>query len=187
MLTFLLPEIHIDDFDKSNLECLKVYDRDEKSSKNQLEKLTKFHKNSNLCYPGYVNLEAYRLPSVVTTPILRQLPKSILDEELPDISYIKFQKKEIPDMFLPHVDFGRRAAINIFLSKKTNLVVTHYKADNSLEKLSEIESLQVIGNVTLAMDVRTIHSAILLDKSCDDFISISFRKIRFLDILKFYE
>jgi len=187
MFSFELPNIIVDDFDKTNLELAMVYGLNEDRSSTQFSKISKHYQNAGFNYPGDVNLLAYKAPPDVAEQILQQLPKTLLDKEIPDIFVAKFSKKNIPDMLLPHIDFGRRCAIDIFLSPGNELVLTHFHINEENEILEVLETSTINEYTTIALNTRTLHSATLLNNYCEYFISISFRKIKYNDLIEHYQ
>lgn len=111
--------------------------------------------------------------------IVKLLPDSILEQEIPSILYI-----EIPSefdgiaMLPPHVDIKRNAAINYYFETNDEKT-SFYNYDKQTQKILEIESFVSKNNETWILDVSAPHSVTFFRPFVRKFLSFSFSKITY--------
>ena len=61
-------------------------------------------------------LHVYAIPETIANKLLSQLPRAVLDREVPGVFYMKMEKPHLDSTVPPHVDIGRRSAINVYIN-----------------------------------------------------------------------
>lgn len=122
-------------------------------------------------------LKIYTLPKEVSDAIIAQLPKSVLEKEIPRAYYMEMPKpckesKHLP----PHIDRARRCAINIYLECAGEETKFYEDIDGGLY---EKDSFIAKPNEAWILDVSKPHSVSMKESMLRSSISISFRKLSF--------
>lgn len=132
-------------------------------------------------------LYMYKLPEEMQEQILMALPPVLLEKERPGVYYMHMPKPFVESAsFPPHVDKARRTAINIYL-KCANEITEFYDADEEARELTAIERFIAKKHEMWALDVSKPHAVLMTDAMERSAISISFRKIRYPELIKFFE
>ena len=128
-----------------------------------------------------VMFEVYNLKEITEELVLKQLPKELLDLEVPEMFYVVAYKMGSGDgMIEPHIDRGRRCAINLYLNC-SGQVTTFYDDDLNAQG-------HFIGEPddVWALNVSQPHSVTLPNQDMRTLLSLSFKKIKFeklIDVL----
>jgi hypothetical protein len=186
MFSSKLPNIQIDQFEKTDLEFVLKYTPAFQQKRQEIALAVKYYSNELNALPGNVELEIYKLPANVEENILKQLPKGLLDKETPDIFFAKFTKSQHCDILLPHTDIGRRCGINIYLESSDNQITTFYNSNHETEQLEILETFVAQSGESWVLDTTVMHSVIMPDDSPRSFISMSFRKLKLKNLLEYF-
>jgi hypothetical protein len=126
----------------------------------------------------------YRLTDDVEKSILRQLPEALLAREVPGVYYMRMPKPCAESKALPpHVDRGRRAAINIY-TKCGGETTQFFEADEGAKELRLVESFVANEGEAWLMDVSKPHAVLMASAFERCGVSLSFRKARFEELAK---
>jgi hypothetical protein len=129
----------------------------------------------------------YALPEIVVNNLLAQLPEKLLEREVPGV-YLMVMPKPCPESksLPPHIDRGRRAAINVYL--KCGGETTQFYSPNEEDK-----SLALVGEFTASqgdawlLDVSVPHAVLMRESQERIGISMSFRRTRYRELAKILE
>ena len=129
----------------------------------------------------------YMLPEEVTAKILAQLPEKLLAREVPGVFLMRMPKpcaesKSLP----PHIDRGRRAAINVYL-KCGGEITEFYEADESSKTLTRIGTFTAAPGEAWLMDVSIPHAVLMQGSDERIGLSLSFRHTRYKDLAALLE
>lgn len=129
----------------------------------------------------------YRLQDDVVEKVLSQLPKDLLAREVPGVYLMRMPKpceesKSLP----PHIDRGRRAAINIYL-KCDGETTEFYEADEKSKSLSVTGSFTAAKGESWLMDVSVPHAVLMRESNERIGLSLSFRRLRYADLAQMLE
>lgn len=124
----------------------------------------------------------YKVTGEVEQYILRQLPKALLERETPGVFYMRMPKpcaesKSLP----PHIDRGRRAAINIYMTCSGE-ITQFFDADDETRKLTLVDSFVANPGEAWLLDVSKPHAVLMQEAAERAGVSLSFRKVRFSEI-----
>jgi hypothetical protein len=121
----------------------------------------------------------YKLQAKVSDRVIAQLPKKLLDVEIPGVYLMIMEKPEpTPSVLPPHIDRGRRSTINIYLECDDE-ETQFYEADEDTKALTYVESFTAKAGEAWAMDVSQPHSVIMNKAMRRSGLSLSFRKIKY--------
>lgn len=121
----------------------------------------------------------YTLPDEVKQNILSQLPKSLLEREVPGVYLMIMEKPEpTPSMLPPHIDRARRCAINIYLECDDE-ETQFFEADEKSKSLTLMESFFAKAGESWAMDVSKPHAVIMSNAMRRSGVSLSFRRVKY--------
>lgn len=131
-------------------------------------------------------LYMYALPSDVKDVVLRSLPKALIDREQPGVYFMYMPKPCVESTSLPpHVDKARRTALNIYL-KCNNEITEFYDADDEAKTLTAVERFIARPEEMWALDVSKPHAVLMTNAMERSAISISFRKVRYPELISFF-
>lgn len=132
-------------------------------------------------------LYMYRLPDEVQEKVLRALPQALLEKEKPGVYFMHMPKPCVESASLPpHVDKARRTALNIYI-KCSNEITEFYDADEESRTLTAVERFVAKPQEMWALDVSKPHAVLMTDAMERSAVSISFRKVRYPELLSFFE
>jgi hypothetical protein len=124
----------------------------------------------------------YRLTGEAEQSILKQLPKGLLDREVPGVYYMRMPKPCAESQSLPpHIDRGRRAAINIYMTC-TGEITQFFDADYETRNLTLVDSFVANPGEAWLLDVSKPHAVLMQEAVERTGVSLSFRKARFSEI-----
>ena len=132
-------------------------------------------------------LYMYKLPAEVQEKVLTALPQALLDKEMPGVYFMHMPKPCAESVSLPpHVDKARRTALNIYL-KCSNEITEFYDADEESRTLTAVERFVAKPHEMWALDVSKPHAVLMTDAMERSAISISFRKVRYPELIAFFK
>lgn len=121
----------------------------------------------------------YNLSNSFKEKILKQLPDQILKKEVPGIFFMKMPKPCPQSEFVPpHVDRGRRAAINIYIECGGE-TTSFYDVDLENKTLVCKEQFTAKPNDIILLNVTVPHSVKMAESSYRSAITLSFRTSKF--------
>ena len=124
----------------------------------------------------------YKLPHEVTESVVRQLPQQVLRREVPGVFLMVMPKPCAESQMLPpHVDRGRRAAINVYL-KCAGETTEFYDADETTRTLSPAGSFTAKPGEAWLVDVSKPHAVRMREANERVGLSLSFRRAKFADL-----
>lgn len=115
--------------------------------------------------------------------ITDQLPKEITDLEIPNVYYMRMEKPHADSTVPPHIDRGRRAAINIYIDCNKE-VTEFFEADEINKTLISKGSFVAQPNDVWLLNVSKPHAVRMKAASLRSGISLSFRKLKAEQISK---
>jgi hypothetical protein len=125
----------------------------------------------------------YSLTEGVEKKIIDMLPDSLKEKEVPKAYIMKMIKlSDKPNMLYPHVDRGRRTAINFYLACGDE-TTQFYEANEEEKTLSLIDQFCAKEGECWALDVSKPHSVLMSMKKERIGLSLSYRKTRYSDII----
>ena len=129
----------------------------------------------------------YSLPESVTNKIITQLPPKLVQRELPGV-FLMVMAKPCPESkaLPPHIDRGRRAAINVYL-KCNGETTQFYSADEEMKSLSLLGEFTAQEGDAWLMDVSMPHAVMMRDATERVGISMSFRHSRYQELSELLE
>ena len=127
-------------------------------------------------------LHVYAVPDPFAKNLLLQLPRAVLDREVPGVLYMKMEKPHPNSTVPPHVDIGRRSAINVYI--KCSQEITEFFEANEVTKtlVSQGTFVAKEGDAWL-LNVSKPHAVRMSSASLRSCISFSFRKLRFDELV----
>jgi hypothetical protein len=129
----------------------------------------------------------YCLSSEAEKKILRQLPAAVLEREVPRVYYMQMPKPCAESKALPpHIDRGRRAAINIY-TKCSGETTQFFDAHEGSRELLLVESFVAREGEAWLINVSQPHAVLMTDSPERCGISLSFRHTRFDELVKILE
>jgi hypothetical protein len=132
-------------------------------------------------------LYMYMLPEEVKDKILQALPQALLDKEKPGVYFMHMPKPCVESAAVPpHVDRARRTALNIYL-KCSNEVTEFYDADEATQTLTAVERFVAKPHDMWALDVSKPHAVLMTDAMERSAISISFRRVRYPELVAYFQ
>lgn len=132
-------------------------------------------------------LYMYALPSEIKDAVLKSLPRSLITKEQPGVYLMHMPKPCVESASLPpHVDRARRTALNIYL-KCSNEVTEFYEADEQTQKLTPVERFVAKPQDMWALDVSKPHAVLMTDAMERAAISVSFRRVRYPELISYFE
>lgn len=135
-------------------------------------------------HPNPASFEVWSLSEKSIISVNRQLDKRIISKETPTVSLaqIKFPIKNQPAQLPPHIDRGRKAAINIYIS--TGQDVTNFWS-TSKNNFHVINCFKAQSGQSFLLDVRQPHSVDLSGHHIRTIITLSFKKMGFSDLAEY--
>jgi hypothetical protein len=125
----------------------------------------------------------YSLPDDIVSSILDHIPDSLLMQEIPKVHLMSMPKPCKESRSLPpHVDRGRRAAINIYLDTGGE-ITEFYNVDLENKKLTPIGSFTASNGEVWLLDVSIPHAVLMREKQERLGLSLSFRRLRYNQIV----
>lgn len=132
-------------------------------------------------------LYIYALPTPLQNEILKLLPPKLLEKEVPGVYFMHMPKpcKE-SESLPPHVDRARRTAVNIYL-KCSGEITEFFDADEETKTLTAVERFVAKPYEMWALDVAKPHAVWMTDAMERSAISISFRRVRFDELVTYFQ
>jgi hypothetical protein len=129
----------------------------------------------------------YTLPTSVVDEVLKQLPAQLLDREVPGVYLMRMPKPTPESKSLPpHIDRGRRAAINVYL-RCGGETTQFFSPDEDKKALSVIGEFTAKEGEAWLMDVSLPHAVMMREAQERVGLSISFRKSRYAELARIIE
>lgn len=124
----------------------------------------------------------YALPDDVVEGIIAQLPPSLMKRERPSV-HLMAMPKPCPESrsLPPHVDRGRRCAINVYLACGGE-VTEFYDADEKACTLSLVDSFIAKPGEAWLLDVSKPHAVMMREAKERLGLTISFRRVKFAEM-----
>jgi hypothetical protein len=127
-------------------------------------------------------LHVYAVPESYAKSLLLQLPRAVLDREVPGVFYMKMEKPHPNSTVPPHVDIGRRSAINVYI-KCSQEITEFFEADEETKTLASQGTFVAKQGDTWLLNVSKPHAVRMSSASLRSCISFSFRKLRFDELV----
>lgn len=161
------------DTDANNLEMHYEYSRPQKYGL-ALSKIFDFVSVPNATYEIKANDK---------DQILKCIPKSLLDIEIPEVWVLNIKPANTtdPTMLAPHIDKVRKCCINIYINPHDEKT-TYYEYKSG--KLNEIGNFVAKHGECWALDSDIPHSVLLSPPHIRRAISISFIKTEYQEVIK---
>jgi hypothetical protein len=132
-------------------------------------------------------LYMYKLPEEVREKVLGALPQALLDKEKPGVYFMHMPKPCAGSTAVPpHVDRARRTALNIYL-KCSNEITEFYEADEETKTLTAVERFVAKPHDMWALDVSKPHAVLMAEAMERSAISISFRRVRYPELIAYFQ
>ncbi len=168
-------KISIPEFDPSKLSVMQIVDVPNRDK----YKYTLWEKEIAPPTPLHIFCTTKEFAKKITD----QLPKEITDLEIPNVYYMRMEKPHIDSTVPPHVDRGRRAAINIYIDCNKE-VTEFFEADETNKTLISKGSFVAQPNDVWLLNVSKPHAVRMKAASLRSGISLSFRKLKAEQISK---
>lgn len=127
-------------------------------------------------------LHVYAVPDPFAKNLLLQLPRAVLDREVPGVFYMKMEKPHPNSTVPPHVDIGRRSAINVYI-KCSQEITEFFEANEETKTLASQGAFVAKEGDTWLLNVSKPHAVRMSSASLRSCISFSFRKLRFDELV----
>ncbi len=124
----------------------------------------------------------FSLLSDVEKQVIDFLPDALKDAEVPRAHLMKMKRlSERPNMLYPHVDRGRRVAINFYLvcGDETTLF---FEADEATRSLTPVAEFCAKEGECWMLDVAKPHAVIMNGATERIGLSLSYRRSRYVDL-----
>jgi hypothetical protein len=110
-----------------------------------------------------------------------------LDKEKPGVYFMHMPKPCAGSTAVPpHVDRARRTALNIYL-KCSNEITEFYEADEETKTLTAVERFVAKPHDMWALDVSKPHAVLMAEAMERSAISISFRRVRYPELIAYFQ
>lgn len=126
-------------------------------------------------------LHVYKTPDDFAKQVIAQLPSKLLKREVPGVYYMRMDKPHLDSTVPPHVDIGRRTAINIYINC-TGEVTEFFEADEQNKVLVSQGSFIAKENEAWLLNVSKPHAVRMKSAKLRSCISLSFRRLRFSEL-----
>ena len=127
-------------------------------------------------------LHVYAVPEPYAKSLLLQLPRAVLDREVPGVFYMKMEKPHPNSTVPPHVDIGRRSAINVYI-KCSQEITEFFEANEETKTLTSQGTFVAKEGDAWLLNVSKPHAVRMSCASLRSCISFSFRKLRFDELV----
>lgn len=126
-------------------------------------------------------LHVFSVPEPYASQLLKQLPKKLLEREVPGVYYMKMEKPHPDSTVPPHVDVGRRTAINVYINCSGE-VTEFFEADEQKETLTSMGSFTANAGDVWLLNVSKPHAVRMTAAHLRACISFSFRHARYAEL-----
>ncbi len=129
----------------------------------------------------------FSLLADVEKQVINFLPDALKDAEIPRVHLMKMKRlSDRPNMLYPHVDRGRRVAINFYLvcGDETTLF---FEADEATRSLTPFAEFCAKEGECWMLDVSKPHAVIMNAARERIGLSLSYRRSRYVDLEKYLE
>jgi hypothetical protein len=128
----------------------------------------------------------YKFEKEIETILIDQLPKKILDIEIPDIYIFNIEKSyaRVP-IIAPHIDVERQCCINLYLCTSGE-ITSFYEWDSHKKTLHSPEHFRAKENECWLLNSQVPHSVTMAQGKQRIMISFSFMKTPFNIIRELY-
>jgi hypothetical protein len=166
-------KVVVPEFDPSNWRMAQVADVPDRSR----YKYTLWEKEIAPPTP----LHVFSIPEPFASELLNQLPKKLLEREIPGVYYMKMEKPHPASTVPPHVDIGRRTAINIYIDCAGE-VTEFFEADEQNQSLTSMGSFTACAGDAWLLNVSKPHAVRMGAADLRSCISFSFRHSRYAEL-----
>jgi hypothetical protein len=127
-------------------------------------------------------LHVFAIPEPYANKLLSQLPRAVLNREVPGVFYMKMEKPHPDSTVPPHVDIGRRSAINVYINCAEE--TTEFFEANEEKKILTFQGKFIAkeGEAWL-LNVSKPHAVRMSRTNLRSCISFSFRRLRFSELV----
>jgi len=123
-------------------------------------------------------LHVYAIPEPYAKNLIAQLPRALLGREVPSVFYMKMEKPHPNSTVPPHVDIGRRTAINVYINCAQE-ITEFFEADEETQTLVSQGSFNAKEGEAWLLNVSKPHAVRMSRATMRSCISFSFRRLRF--------
>lgn len=123
-------------------------------------------------------LHVFEVPNPYADQLRSQLPQAILDREVPGVFYMRMEKPHADSTVPPHVDVGRRTAINVYIHCNEE-ITEFFAADEQTQTLSSKGSFKAKEGEVWLLNVSKPHAVRMSEAHLRSCISFSFRRLKF--------
>ena len=127
-------------------------------------------------------LHVYAIPQPIANKLLSQLPRAVLDREVPGVFYMKMEKPHPDSTVPPHVDIGRRSAINVYINCSQE-ITEFFEADEETKILTSQGKFTAKEGEAWLLNVAKPHAVRMSRSNLRSCISFSFRRLRFSELV----
>lgn len=126
-------------------------------------------------------LHVYKIPQPIAETLLSQLPESIIRREIPGVFFMKMDKPHPASTVPPHVDVGRRTAINVYV-ECSGEVTEFFEADDVSKQLTSKGSFTARKGEAWLLNVSKPHAVRMTKAPLRACVSFSFRRLKFSEL-----
>ena len=126
-------------------------------------------------------LHVYAVPEPYAKQLLAQLPQPVLEREVPGVYYMKMEKPHPNSTVPPHVDVGRRTAINVY-THCAEEVTEFFEPDETAQLLTSKGSFTAEAGDAWLLNVSKPHAVRMKKAQLRACVSFSFRRLRFEEL-----
>ncbi len=123
-------------------------------------------------------LHVFEVPNPYAAQLRSQLPQAVLDREVPGVFYMKMEKPHPDSTVPPHIDVGRRTAINVYIHCSEENT-EFFSADEQNKTLISRGSFKAKKGEAWLLNVSKPHAVRMSDANLRSCISFSFRRLKF--------
>ena len=126
-------------------------------------------------------LHVFEVPNPYAAQLLSQLPQAVLDREVPGVFYMRMEKPHPDSTVPPHIDMGRRTAINVYINCDEE-ITEFFEADEQTQILISKGSFKAKEGEAWLLNVSKPHAVRMSGANLRSCISFSFRKLKFNEL-----
>jgi len=127
-------------------------------------------------------LHVFAIPEPCANKLLSQLPRAVLDREVPGVFYMKMEKPHPGSTVPPHVDIGRRSAINVYINCAEE-TTEFFEANEETKILTSQGKFIAKEGEAWLLNVSKPHAVRMSRTNLRSCISFSFRRLRFSELV----
>jgi hypothetical protein len=126
-------------------------------------------------------LHVYAVPEPYAKELVLQLPQAVLDREVPGVFYMRMEKPHPDSTVPPHVDIGRRTAINVYVNCAQE-ITEFFEANEETKTLASKGKFIAKEGEAWLLNVSKPHAVRMSKTNLRSCISFSFRRLRFAEL-----